>query len=80
MEYTKVRSRRRNQKAIGKIQVRDDGSLGKGGLSGCVRGWILGIFEGKANTDGLAVKFYALKMKKYMKFDLEYLKYLLNIK
>ena len=45
MEYTKVRSRR-NQKAIGKIQVRDDGGLGKGGLSG----WILDIFEGKANT------------------------------
>lgn len=49
MEYTKVRSRR-NQKAIGKIQVRDDGGLGKGGLSGWVRGWILDIFEGKANT------------------------------
>lgn len=67
MEYTKVRSRRRNQKAIGKIQARDDGGLGKGALSGWVRGWILGIFEGKANTDGLAVKCYCIKTEEISK-------------
>lgn len=49
MECAKVRSRRTSQKATGKIQVRDDDSLGTGGSSEWVRGWNLGIFEGKTN-------------------------------